>query len=77
LKSGKAALLTIGVIILLTGAVFALQGADVIGGSSLMSGNSQYIYIGGAVAAIGLALMLLASRIDRGTSSPPAPTGGV
>ena len=77
MKSGKAALLTIGVIILLTGAVFALQGADVIGGSSLMSGNSQYIYIGGVVAAIGLALMLLASRLDRGTSSSPAPTPSV
>lgn len=77
MKTRRAVLLTVGVIILLMGTVFALQGAGVIGGSSLMSGNSQYIYIGGVVAAIGLALALFASRLDGGTSSPPAPATSV
>ena len=39
------------------GVVFALQGANVIKGSSVMSGNSTYIYVGGALAVIGLVLM--------------------
>lgn len=39
------------------GVVFALQGADVIKGSSVMSGDSTYIYVGGALAVIGLVLI--------------------
>jgi hypothetical protein len=60
----------LGVILLLAGIVFSLQGADVITGSSLMSGNSTYIYVGAVVAIIGLALLALSSRRGK----PPAPT---
>jgi hypothetical protein len=62
-------MLIVGVIILLMGIVFALQGANVIGGSALMSGNSEYIYIGGVVAIIGLALLALSFRMGRSSAS--------
>ena len=78
LRSGKLAVLVIGVIVLLMGVVFALQGANVIGGSSLMSGNSEYIYIGGVVAVIGLVIIALSSRVGRPPvavqGSPQAPS---
>jgi hypothetical protein len=70
LKAGRLAVLIVGVIILLMGVVFTLQGANVIGGSALMSGNSEYIYIGGVVAIIGLVVLALSFRIGR--SSTPA-----
>ena len=52
----------LGVLLLLAGIVFSLQGANIITGSSLMSGNSMYIYIGAIVAIIGLVLLALSSR---------------
>lgn len=58
-------MLVAGIIVLLMGMVFALQGADVIQGSSLMSGNSEYIYVGGAVAVVGLVIIALSSRVGR------------
>ena len=58
----RLAVLFIGTIVLFMGLVFTLQGAGVIGGSSLMSGNSEYIYIGGVVAIVGLVIMVLSAR---------------
>jgi len=54
-------LVVVGLILLLMGVVFALQGAGDIGGS-VMTGNSIYIYIGGAVALVGLVLLVLGFR---------------
>jgi len=54
------------------GVVFALQGANVLGGSALMSGNPTYIYVGGIVALVGLVLLILGLR--EGSSAPPSPT---
>jgi protein-S-isoprenylcysteine O-methyltransferase Ste14 len=68
-NSRKAALVVVGVILLLMGIVFALQGANYIGGSALMSGNSTYIYVGAVVAIIGLVLLGLGFR---STSAPKA-----
>jgi hypothetical protein len=62
MNSRKAALAAVGLIVLLMGIVFALQGANVIGGSALMSGNSTYIYVGGVVAIAGLVILLLGFR---------------
>jgi Mg2+ and Co2+ transporter CorA len=62
----------LGVILLLMGVVFALQGADVITNSPLMSGNSTYIYVGAVVAIIGLALLAWSSRMGR-AATPSAP----
>ena len=65
----KLAVLAVGVILLLMGVVFSLQGANVIGGSPLMSGNTEYIYIGAGVAVVGLVLLALSTRADRGVSA--------
>jgi hypothetical protein len=57
----------VGLILLLMGVVFALQGAGDIGGSSVMTGNSIYIYIGGAVALVGIVVLVLGFRSGRST----------
>jgi hypothetical protein len=58
----------VGILLLLAGTVFALQGANVIGGSSAMNGSSTWIYVGGLLAVIGLliAIMGFASKSSRG-----------
>lgn len=70
MSSGRLALMVVGAILLLAGVVFSLQGADVITGSPLMSGNPTYIYVGAVVAMVGLALLALSSR---GRKNPPPP----
>lgn len=49
----------IGVVLLLLGALWIGQGANIIGGS-FMSGQSQWLYIGIVVAIIGVALLYFA-----------------
>ena len=70
MNSRKLVLLVLGVLVLLAGIVFSLQGADIITGSSLMSGNTTYIYVGAIVAIIGLALLALSSRASNMSASP-------
>ena len=72
MNSRKLALLILGVLLLLAGIVFSLQGANIITGSSLMSGNTTYIYVGAVVAIIGLALLALSSRVGSKPTSPMA-----
>jgi len=71
-NSRKLVLLVLGVLLLLAGIVFSLQGANIITGSSLMSGNSTYIYVGAIVAIIGLALLALSARIGNKAAPPMA-----
>jgi xanthine/uracil permease len=47
----------IGVVVLLVGIGWASQGAGMMGGSGLMDNNSTFIYLGGLVAVIGVALI--------------------
>jgi xanthine/uracil permease len=49
--------IAIGVIVLLVGIAWASQGAGMMGGSGVMDNKSAFIYIGGFVAIIGLALI--------------------
>jgi hypothetical protein len=56
-----------GVVLAIAGAVWALQGFGVIGGS-FMSGNSVWAIIGPIVAVAGLALVALGIR--RARSAP-------
>ena len=49
--------ITVGVVLLLVGAGWAAQGANVIGGSSLMDGNAIFVLLGGIIAVIGLGLV--------------------
>ncbi len=75
MNATKAALAVLGVILLLAGIVFALQGANVIGGSSVMDGNQAYIYVGAVVAVIGLVLLFVSMRSGKAPATahlPPA-----
>jgi xanthine/uracil permease len=47
-----------GVILFLVGIGWAFQGAGMIGGSSLMDNNSPFIYLGDAVASVGVLLII-------------------
>jgi hypothetical protein len=49
--------IVVGIVLLLLGAGWAAQGANVIGGSSLMDGNTIFVLLGGIIAVIGLALI--------------------
>jgi hypothetical protein len=79
----RQALVIVGVLLLFFGTGFALQGANVIGGSAVMSGNSTYIYVGGVLAVIGLILIMVGamSRPEESSTStgevtvPPAAVG--
>lgn len=51
----------IGVVAILIGALWILQGTNVIGGS-VMSGQSLWLYIGIVVAVAGLAALWFANR---------------
>jgi hypothetical protein len=57
--------IAIGVIAVLLGVVWTLQGLDIMGGSS-MSGNSTWAIIGPIVLVVGLLLFLVGVR-RRGT----------
>jgi hypothetical protein len=70
MNSRRVVLLILGVVLLLAGIVFSLQGADIITGSSLMSGNSTYIYVGAIVAIIGLVFLALSSRVGKKSATP-------
>lgn len=74
MRAAKWVLVIVGILVLLAGVVFSLQGANVIGGSALMSGNSTWIYIGAVVAIIGLVLVALGLRSGgRATTAPASP----
>lgn len=49
METRKLALIVVGIILVLVGAVFALQEA----------GNSTYIYVGAIVAIVGLILLVV------------------
>jgi uncharacterized membrane protein len=59
--------LVVGAILLIIGAVFAGQGANLIPGSS-MTGDHKWLYIGVIVALVGIVLIMLGlRRPTRGT----------
>jgi hypothetical protein len=70
-NSRKIGLVAVGVIFLLSGLVMAGQGAGYVGGS-YMTGDPTYIYVGGLVAIIGLAILVVGLRA-RGKSMEPTP----
>jgi hypothetical protein len=57
----KIALNIVGVILILLGGVWFLQGMNVLGGS-VMSGQSQWAVNGGIAALIGIGLLVFANR---------------
>jgi hypothetical protein len=56
-------LIVVGVLLLLAGIVFALQGATGIGGGSSMDNNPFWIYAGAVIAVIGAAVAIVGLRI--------------
>ena len=54
-----------GIVLLVVGLFWALQGFNVVGGSSLMSGNSVFAIVGPVVAVIGLIAAVLGLRKAR------------
>ncbi|HEY4269257.1 MAG TPA: hypothetical protein VGM94_13810 [Galbitalea sp.] len=61
-RTGRVALIVVGVIAFIVGAVFAGQGANLIPGSS-MTGERMWLYIGVVVAIVGIILVLLGLRL--------------
>lgn len=57
--------LVVGVVLILVGVVWTLQGLDVLGGSG-MSGNALWAVVGPVVALVGAYLVVRAAR----TTSP-------
>jgi hypothetical protein len=53
--------LVVGVVILLAGVVFTLQGLDIMGGSS-MSGKSLWVVLGAIIAIAGAYLLYVTLR---------------
>jgi cytochrome bd-type quinol oxidase subunit 2 len=63
-RVARIALVVVGVIALIVGAVFAGQGANLIPGSS-MTGDRTWLYIGVIVAVVGIVLIVLGLRRPR------------
>ena len=61
----KTLLIVVGVILLLSGLVFMGQGSRFFPypAESFMIGASQWIYYGGAIALVGLVLLIGARRL--------------
>ncbi len=76
LRSSSLGLGIVGVLLLLAGTVFALQGDGIIGGSS-MTGVSFWIYAGSVIAVIGVIFIVLGfvltSRSRAGGVAPVQP----
>jgi hypothetical protein len=58
-------LLGIGALLVIIGAVWFLQGIDVLGGSG-MSGKTQWAIVGPIVVLVGVVLLVLGVRRRRG-----------
>ena len=54
----------VGLLLVLVGIVWILQGANILGGS-VMSGQSQWLYIGIIVALVGAGITFLVRRRSR------------
>lgn len=63
-RTGRIALITVGVIALIVGGVFAGQGLNLIPGS-FMTGNRMWLSIGLIVGVAGIILIVLGLRRPR------------
>lgn len=61
----------LGVVLVLMGLIWTLQGLDVLKGSSVMSGEPLWAVIGPIVALAGIALIV--GRLRRGSQDKPTP----
>ncbi|WP_219844029.1 hypothetical protein [Arthrobacter sp. MYb227] len=63
-RIGRIALITVGVIVLILGGVFAGQGMNLIPGS-FMTGSRMWLSIGSVIAVVGIILIVLGLRRSR------------
>lgn len=66
-------LLVLGVLVVIAGVVWTLQGLDLLGGSGGMNGNRVWAVIGPIVAVGGLALATAGFRGRRSSTGSSAP----
>jgi multisubunit Na+/H+ antiporter MnhG subunit len=60
-------LLIVGVLFVLLGAVWVLQGTNVLTGSAVMSGHTLWTVIGVILAAVGIVLIVLGATRRKAT----------
>lgn len=73
MKARRTIPIIVGIVLLLMGTVFAFQGAGMAGTGGLMDNNSTWIYIGGAIAVLGVLLVVLGAIPRREMNPAPAP----
>lgn len=56
--------IAIGVLAVLIGAVWTLQGLNILGGS-VMSGNTTFVVVGPLIVIVGLVLVVVGARARR------------
>lgn len=54
----------VGIVLILIGGLWVLQGANVVGGS-VMTGQPHWVFIGSIVVAVGLALTYWANWVRK------------
>ncbi len=65
-----------GLVLVILGTIFALQGANLFPGRSFMNGDPTYIYVGGVLAVIGLILVAVGTLSRSKASLIPTPADG-
>ena len=60
-SGGRTTLIVVGAIVLIIGGIFAGQGANLIPGST-MTGDPKWLYIGIAMAVVGVILIVFGLR---------------
>jgi len=58
----------VGIVLVIAGVIFMLQGLDVFGGSGGMNGNETWAVIGPIIAIVGLVLLVTGARTRSRTS---------
>jgi drug/metabolite transporter (DMT)-like permease len=74
MKASYLAMLVVGILVFLAGAVFALQGDGMINGST-MTGNPFWIYAGIGVAIFGLVIAFFAQLLNARSTPVATPQG--
>ena len=67
----RATLMVIGVLLVVAGVIWTLQGLDVFGGTSGMNGHKMWAVIGPIVAIVGIVLAVVGARSRSRTSVGP------
>jgi len=61
-------LIILGILVILVGVVWILQGTNVLAGS-VMSNDHKWAYIGGVLDVVGIVLIIIGARMRRRTAT--------